>query len=683
MTHIYRFVFIIMAWSWCVVSSANTIPKPTTMTVHHELAVSVQLSQSQLIVQDSMTLPKQWTKPYIEITLNPQLSLKYQGKLVEPIQKTAAFYRYRLAREAQQDTLLLTYQGKLNSTPDCQWLKQACRLLNEKGVYLDGSSYWYPQLENTLQTFEIKLQGLPKKWVSLSQGQQTEQGWKTVHPQQQVYLIAAPFSVHEKKIEPDTKLAVYLLHDDPALAKRYLDKSEYYLKTYSQYFGAYPYTKFVVAESFWETGWGMPSFTLLGSKVMSLPFILDTSLPHELLHNWWGNGVYVDSSLGNWSEGLTAYLSDHQQKELSNQGKLYRRDTLQRLALFSQNNKTTLSQFKSRHDRASQALGYGKSMLLFHALKQKIGAEKFQQALKKFYQTHRFQQASFLDLQQAFTQVTEQDLSTLFQQELYRTGTPKIQLGTVLQRDGAKGKEGGKSVEMVLKQTQRAKAFAVDIPIDIYEDENLPPTRHIVSMKQKEQRFTLPTKEQAVAVMVDPDFDVLRTPLRGEVPPSLERLFKREDKVFVMARKLDEAMRVMWEDLAKTLNFGKEPQLQFDDEVVPEDAKTLVLFGGDNALLSQLLTASKQPFKLTEASYRLNNANYMCGLHSLALTFRAGDRTLILLDASTLEGLERLMQKLPHYGKYSYAIFNSTNGKNVAKGQWEVYDSPLLRVLKP
>ena len=36
-----------------------------------------------------------------------------------------------------------------------------------------------------------------------------------------------------------------------------------------------------------------------GFAVLRLPFIPYTSLPHEILHNWWGNGVWVDYAGGN------------------------------------------------------------------------------------------------------------------------------------------------------------------------------------------------------------------------------------------------------------------------------------------------------------------------------------------------------------------------------------------------
>ncbi len=39
--------------------------------------------------------------------------------------------------------------------------------------------------------------------------------------------------------------------------------------------------------------------------------------------------------------------------------------------------------------------------------------------------------------------------------------------------------------------------------------------------------------------------------------------------------------------------------------------------------------------------------------------------------------LERMAQKLRHYGKYSYLVFTGAQGRNVAKGQWPVTRSAL------
>ena len=68
----------------------------------------------------------------------------------------------------------------------------------------------------------------------------------------------------------------------------------------------------------------MPSFTLLGSRIIRFPFILQTSYPHEVLHNWFGNGVYIHPDSGNWAEGLTTYLADHLLSEQRGMGGQYR-----------------------------------------------------------------------------------------------------------------------------------------------------------------------------------------------------------------------------------------------------------------------------------------------------------------------------------------------------------------------
>ena len=134
--------------------------------------------------------------------------------------------------------------------------------------------------------------------------------------------------------------------------------------------GPYPYGKFALVENFWETGYGMPSFTLLGPQIIRFPFILTSSYPHEILHNWWGNSVFVDYETGNWCEGLTAYLADHLIQEQRGKGADYRRDTLQKYRDYVRDGRDfPLTEFRSRHSAATEAVGYGKTLMVFHMLR--------------------------------------------------------------------------------------------------------------------------------------------------------------------------------------------------------------------------------------------------------------------------------------------------------------------------
>jgi len=72
---------------------------------------------------------------------------------------------------------------------------------------------------------------------------------------------------------------VYLRQPDPAIASKYLDATSRYLRMYNELVGPYPYKKFALVENFWETGYGMPSYTLLGPQIIRFPFILTSSYP--------------------------------------------------------------------------------------------------------------------------------------------------------------------------------------------------------------------------------------------------------------------------------------------------------------------------------------------------------------------------------------------------------------------
>ncbi len=144
-----------------------------------------------------------------------------------------------------------------------------------------------------------------------------------------MYLVAGQWTEYARDGAGVTAMA-FLRTPDEGLANRYLDATERYIRMYNDLIGPYPYGKFALVENFWETGYGMPSFTLLGPRIIRFPFILTSSYPHEILHNWWGNGVYVDYATGNWCEGLTAYLADHLIQEQRGTATTYRETTLQK-----------------------------------------------------------------------------------------------------------------------------------------------------------------------------------------------------------------------------------------------------------------------------------------------------------------------------------------------------------------
>lgn len=634
--------------------------------LHHVMWVKPDLANGILQVEDRLTIPPELRRDgQFTFQLHAQLQLDEVKGIKQLAETTAQLATYSMALPAQQQEMTLRYAGKFSSTRECQWLKQACIRLDEEGLYLDASSHWYVDSANVRHTFELHLD-LPQDWVSLSQGKATDQGWQIQQPQRSIYLLAGKFHVY-RQAGQHAEALVYLQTADEQLAQRYLQQTQHYLSSYSELLGAYPYSKFVTVESFWETGWGMPSFTLLGSKVMRLPFIPYTSLPHEILHNWWGNGVYVDSREGNWSEGLTAYLADHHLKAAKGEGANYRRSALQKYATFvSQQNDFPLSQFRGRHNEASAAIGYNKGLMLFHMLQQQLGEKAFLQGLRQFYQRYQFQQASFSDLLHSLG-VTDKAFA---QQWLQRTGAPHLTLQQVQLQPQEQG------YQLTVQLQQAAPAFALHVPLRLRFADGQEQWQQL-HLQQAQQSFQLALDKQPTELAIDPEFAVFRLPDAAELPASIGALYGQGEKTYVLARQLDKAMLAAWVKWLQGLQHSGQPvSWQYDDAPLPNSG-TVVLLGADNTALEGLLTRAKQPFRMTEAAYTLNSVQYTCGVHTLALALRAGQQQIVLLDASTPQGLEHMLRKLRHYSKYSYVLFHSGNGKNVAKGQWEITASPL------
>ncbi len=383
--------------------------------IHHELHVKLYPVENSISVTDNVQLPAGTNSA--EFSLRNGLTVKASG--VELIllgeAKTGRLRHYRINRLPADGKVQLNYQGKIVSGRKQAPFDMPEAVLDTENVYLDKSSAWVPDFENhPLYTFSLHVEA-PQNWQMISQGERSAKDsngaggytFNMPHPQDNIYLLGGPYQRFSKKHD-GIEIVVYLYQTDSTLAdttlaEKYLQTSAEYISMYSDWIGRYPYAKFAVVENRWQTGYGMPSFTLLGSRVLRLPFILSTSLPHEILHNWWGNGVYIDSSKGNWSEGLTAYMSDHFSSEQQGKGSEYRRKALERYANFAaEQGDFALTNFSSRHDEASQAIGYSKSLMLFHMLRTRAnlvaGDESFNNNIRQFWQRYQFKYANFLDL---------------------------------------------------------------------------------------------------------------------------------------------------------------------------------------------------------------------------------------------------------------------------------------------
>lgn len=662
--------------------------------VHHTLSVVLDPGRHVVTVEDTIALPPALCHAGAEFTLNSALNiLKSQPPVSRRTSDEDAEARYALDAAPTGGLLQISYSGPVDhglSDEKEQYtrgFRETRGILSTEGVYLHGGSAWVPSFNDQLIRFELQVQA-PPEWHVISQGSGASRGeggraqWKTVWPVEQVYLVGGPLHVR-REMAGAVEVLVYLHEPDDALSGKYLETTAQYLEMYRKLIGPYPYGKFALVENFWETGYGMPSFTLLGPQVIRFPFILHSSYPHEILHNWWGNSVFVDFDSGNWCEGLTAYMADHLIQEQRGKGDEYRRNTLQKYRDYVQAERDfPLSEFRARHSAATEAVGYGKSLMFFHMLRRHVGDDHFRAALADFYRQQRGRKASFADLRAAFEGVTHDDLVPLFRQWVERTGAPVLALRHVESKPAGDGfiVTGG------LEQTQDTEAFTLEVPLRVRTAEGC--ETHLISMAAKSHEFNIELGARPLSVEADPLFDVFRVLDPHETPSSIGQLFGEQQILAILpegsATELDVAayreLMEGWQSDEHKIAIVSEG----DVKSLPDDRAVWVI--GRHNRFKSLVLNSATGASLADSTNTLKMANEAVPLatHSAVVVSRHPENPekaigwLVVAPAAAFPGMGR---KLPHYGKYSYLAFEGDEPTNVVKGQWEATGSPLVVIL--
>ncbi len=666
--------------------------------VHHDLDIAIHPEEQRLDVIDAITLPEGHPREFrllLHARFNPSsptfdVSIAKESELPGPV----PLELFRVTLPEALRSFIVEYGGVIrypieqNGDAPARGITSTPGLISSEGVFLSGSSHWYPKLDAEMATFCLEAK-LPAGWSSVSQGARVfreEAGkapvarWVSSEPQPEIYLIAAPFSEYIRK-EGGIEAMAFLRSPDEKLSAKYLAATIGYITMYEKLIGPYPYTKFALVENFWETGFGMPSFTLLGPKVIRLPFIINTSYPHEILHNWWGNSVFPEYEKGNWSEGLTAYLADHLMREQKGDAAEYRFSTLQKYADYVRDEKDfPLVAFRSRHSSSSEAIGYGKSLMFFHMLRLELGNEIFTRGLRDFYEKNKFAFASFDELQKSFESASGKDLGRVFDQWTKKPGAPQLKLSEVT--TAAEGE--GYLLKALLEQVQPEDAFLLRIPLAVTLKDKKEAFQTVVEMKERRFELELHLPARPLRLDVDPEFDLFRKLDREETPPALTQAFGAKKMLIVLPavaeREILQGYRSLSDALARS--GPDEVQIRLDCEVknLPQDC-AVTLLGRENRFLDQMAYAlSDYSSSISPTRIRIRQNDVSHKNHSFVITARnphnrEASMTWISCDpASAIPGLG---QKLPHYHKYSYLAFVGDEPANAIKGRWPVIDSPM------
>lgn len=555
--------------------------------------------------------------------------------------------------------------------------------ISEKGTFLAAGSGWYPWHVESDPSFRVRVEA-PLGIEAVTAGRlvrrastksTTSSVWESERPVGPLSLSAGNYRIQRSE-SGGIPLSTYFYPESEDLAPAYLKAASDYLHLYQELFGPYPFGKFAIVENFFPTGYGFPSWTLLGRSVIRLPFILETSLGHEIAHSWWGTGVRVDLRQGNWSEGLTSYVAEHLYKERSSaaEGREYRLNVLRDYAaLTGPGEDFALMEFLRRDSRASQAIGYGKAAMVFHMVRKRIGEEAFWGGLKKIATERMYQKVAWEDFAAAFSETSGRPMLPFIRQWLERPGAPELSLDriTVSRKDQIWQVRG----ELV----QTGGVYDLDIPL-LLETAGEPVHANL-ALTTSRTLFEFTSSHKPLRLLVDPEVDIFRRLAPSERPPTVNSVRAARNLVVVVSDQLPKPVAQAALQLLIALRQERAPVLS-EAEATPDRlrGKDLLLIG--LPVHKELLPELPESFQLAAKQATLGGKDWPLADTTLFATLGQpdeSDRVTALFLPESVEGALSGVRKIPHYGKFSYLAF--VGGVNQSKGTWPAGKSPLIRVL--
>jgi hypothetical protein len=585
------------------------------------------------------------------------------GKPLPAPQRRDGLWRWPLPAAEASRVVALTWRGELaplDTTLDHRdTLRHAAPVAGADGAFLPSASGWHPDIAGELMSYRVVL-SLPADQRGLVAGRLVREEerdrdyratFEFAQPAEGIDLMAGPYRVRERAIRSaagsDIRLRTYFHPRIDDLADGYLDALNGYFDLYERWIGPYPFTEFSVVSSPTPTGFGMPTLTYLGADVLRLPFIKATSLGHEVLHNWWGNGVYPDYRRGNWAEGLTTFMADYAYKERdsADAAREMRLSWLRDFAAVPPGQDRPVAEFTSRTHGTSQIVGYHKAAMLFLMLRERIGREAFDAGVRRFWEQHRFRTASWDDLRAAFEAASGEDLAAFFRQWLERTGAPRVAIA------GAAARPDRDGYRLQVTLTQDDPAYALRVPVTVRTEAG--DESALLTLDAGRAAAEVTTRARPVAVVLDPDFRLFRRLAADEAPPILRDAMVNPRTATVVAGG-DPAFAEAAAALSRRmLDHAAAPVGQ------PAGDGPLLLIG-EHAAVDDWLRANAWPPRPAEVAGRGSVQ---------AWTARRGDGAVAaVVSAADAAALSAASRPLPHYGRQSWLVFDGARAS--ARGVW-------------
>ncbi|MBI4804336.1 MAG: hypothetical protein HY795_03780 [Desulfovibrio sp.] len=649
-------------------------------TFTHTIDASFDPAARKLTVTDTLFIPEGAPEKLI-LTLSPRAAGFQVLAGTSPVRFKRSGEAVELGRPKNTAELVIRYALPLDAPPkslpatqDNPGALASDAAAGPDWAMLMPGSLWHPEVQSDQNTYVIRLIA-PPGIKAVTQGELkgfsegtagTASSWSVQRPLGRLGLCLARYTFEESRDSP-VPVQTFLLEANRQLASVYLAASARHLRFYQDLHGPYPLEKFAVVENPLPTGYGFPSYTLLGSQVLALPFIPETSLRHEIAHDWWGNGVLVDFAQGNWCEGLTTYVADYlaQAEASPKAGRAYRIKTLRAFAdLVRQGGDLPLERFGSRFSPASQAVGYGKALFVFHMLRGFVGDEAFWQGLRRIYTDKLFKPASWEDFRRVFAGLEGFDEATsltFFKQWITRTGGPKL---SITRAESATNPSGGYLVRVTIAQEGQPYLLKLSLRVDT----DVGPMERSLILDGSEMEIALDVPGKPTRLTLDPGADCFRLLDPAEVAPTVNSVKGVQKLTVIVADSAGDRLRQALPTLLAGL--GQEGAKVVEErDIAPGSIASYAKEG--------LLVVGHPRLDIP-------------GLHDVLPQTQDADTVFAALPRTggftsvfqarpeaKPQDVNTAASKVTHYGSFSLLGFKT--GRNVAKETLDAPGSPLVK----
>ncbi|MFG0252259.1 MAG: M1 family metallopeptidase [Phycisphaerales bacterium JB038] len=443
-------------------------------------------------------------------------------------------YKLRIPGGVDEPLVVIVYEGKLADDVDAGEIEGQVHNfsvqahISERGVFLSDNSRWAPTPVDghgghPLCHYEVTVHP-DAGWVFVATGDPADEPsdkpgpatrFRTPRPAEGVALAGNQLGTFAGVSDSGVEIVVHTSEGNARLAPMFLGAAQEYLALYEPLLGPYPYQRFTIMENFFSSGFAYPGFTLMDGRVLGMGprALMPGLLDHEMLHAWWGNGVYVSDGDGNWCEAITSHHANMSRYGLQGEEQRsqdYRRGNLMKLAAdptLDAGDGPALDRF-SRDPACDRYVGYDKGAMVFHMIRQTLGDDAYWTGVKRFSTDFMGKHATWDDIVTSLDPDDEHGVAALIEQFVRQPGAPSLAVTKFLPAEDS----------LTLDIDAGAGDWDFDLPVRLYTKDG---GHHDLIIHYPDEHTIPGAAANVTHVELDPDFDVYRLMPASQVLPTI------------------------------------------------------------------------------------------------------------------------------------------------------------------